>query len=390
MKHKLVKIFKKKRKFALILLMINTFFQINLISQDIPFVEMLKFEETTKHYVQLPEGTILEDIHPYDIPLMEPKEEVNIHSQYLDNEGNPQEDILLKATINCYEDWEGLGNKWLINQDGISSYKSSTPKGNNYSFIRTIPHTGMSNAFYTLNKESIGMNGYLASKVYPPQLLSQLKSTGHLYSITSNAQVVVQNEETTYTIYSEGSPFTITEVVFNDNNNNPIDFDNISLSNTDIERITISTFGQGLCDQFLIMSKIEISRDILLNGLCVKKVIETYYDNYLFNCTDNNVLSRNQLANTDIETNNNTEIFIHPNPLNDDFLFLTIPNSMLDKNLIVELKSIQGRLLKKIKINQATNQLPISVGDFIQQDGLYLLSVKDDQQTFTKKFYYFN
>jgi len=343
-----------------------------LSSQDIPKVLDLKFQERNTERIKIPDNVSIEDLNPYDMPEFKYTEETNYHHLYFDDNENPQEEIELLNSVNRYEDWENLGEKWLINQNGITTYDRIL-KGK-YAIKRHLEHSNMSKAFYNVYKDNAKNNGLLPVYIYPPGVATQMvKDSNEYIFYNSDYPKTIITVEKSDTIY----PPDITDP----------DFPNSGDST--IIRIEIEVFDTTICNNDLITSKIEIVKDTLANGECIKRIIETYYSNYEYACDE--ILSpRSSNINKIYEEQISVQSFsIFPNPLNNQMLILNVPNQLLNEDVEISLKTMQGNLIHKWQNMKALKKMSVNVGKHLfDYSGMYLISIKSKNKVFSKKFYY--
>jgi len=341
---------------------------------DIPLVNDLSYVERTVNHVKLPPNTHLEDLHPYDMPILEFKEETNSHHEFLDANNNPQEEITLLNSVNCYEDWENLGNKWIINQDGITTYKDS--RGSRGHIVNHIPHSNMSQVFYIMHKQNVQSLGFLVSKAYP-----------------TGIGTTMVKKDSIYTYFNDTYPKTVVEIIKTDTFSPPPDPDDPDFPFTgdpDVIKVTEYVYDTIVCGTELLTSSIESRKDTLTNGLCVRIITENYYTNYSLDCEDI-ILPRNQDENQNKDNAKFYENFaIYPNPLQDENLILDVPNSFIDNKIEITLKTINGKLIKTFIIPKAYKQMTLNATNYLKTQGIYIITIKNDKQILSKKFYFFN
>ena len=299
------------------------------------------------------------------MPILEFKEETNSHHEFLDADNNPQEEIVLLNSVNCYEDWENLGDKWIINQDGITTYKGL--KGS----INHIPHSNMSKVFYLMHKQNVQSFGFLISKAYP----------------TGIGTVMVKKDS----IYTYFYPKRVIEIIKKDTlppPPNPNDPNFPFTPDPDIIKVTEYKYDTIICGVELLTSSIESRKDTLTNGLCVRKITENYYTNYSLDCEDL-ILPRNQKENPNNGKFKET-FAIYPNPLHDENLILDVPKSFIDNKIEITLKTIGGELIKTFIVPKAYKQMTLNASNYLKIQGMYLITIKNNKQILSKKFYYFN
>ncbi len=185
---------------------------------------------------------------------------------FIDPFDNPQEEVSLLNSVNCYEDWENLAEKWLINQNGITTYDKKLKR---YVFKSQMDHSNMSKALYNIYRDNVKDNGLLPAYIYPPGVATQMVKS-----------------DSTYIYYNDNYPKTIISVEKSDTINPPdiTDPDFPNTGDSTIIRIVIEVFDTTICNTDLITSRIEISKDTLSNGECIKRISKTYFSDYEFSC----------------------------------------------------------------------------------------------------------
>lgn len=356
----------------------------NLVAQSVEYVNQMQFTKTQNHYVLVGRGVSPMDMHPYDIPLLEPKSNVVDVKYSLDSEGNTQAENTLVSAINIQEEWEGLADKWVVNQNGISTYNKDKRRG--YSFESNMPHSNMSGAFYRANQLRIKESGFLITKAFPKTLLRESEisypkrevANAVLYKIKPNVLKAV----------GRSFPYKIVNVTYGDDVD--INLDQVD-PDDDYEiggvmpdspiSITTLTYGEFHCGEALLSHEVHETFDKLQNNECVKKIMETTYSNYILECNARERSNENPIAR---EAN----ILIYPNPLNQSFINVLIPEESEYSIIEIDLLSIDGKHLASFNIGSDARHIQIPVAEFIYSEGMYMLALKGKNEMQIKKFFY--
>lgn len=391
------------------------------IAQNPTYVDNIGFEITESSKIVLPEGTQYDDIHEFDIASLEYQEKTTYKSKYFDDEGNPQTEITLTNAINFYEDWQGLATKWIMNQDGTTSYKQEDSQGA-YIEYKYQAQSERGEQLYEGVKTLANETGFIASLVYPQQLEAYMEEEGIEYIVGPDGSLIRQNNGSyvTYRLATvEGQKIgIISEVNYfgspgDHENESPNveegeeggDGDEVGdyeypeipdVNDLEVANATTSVFDIDLCGELFLSSRIGLTKVKLFNGLCAKSVIEEYYSDYDFECNDGDFKMGNDVSEMTVGTSQSdherstfsSDLTVYPNPLSNDMISISLPTEIANQDYELTITNLSGIefLERKGKLNDA--KLQLNVGASLSSDGIYIISIISENQVFTKNFYY--
>ncbi len=366
------------------------------LSQDIPYVDKISYTHTESQRLALPSGTSFDDLHAYDIPSLEYKEISYRLDKSLDEAGNPQTIRTVTNGVNFYEEWQRLSERWLFNQNGTTLY-SRVGKGRNKTYNETdlIHHSRVGLEMYQDFKNETLKYGFLTSMVFPNSIIQAIKngssSNGILlesnlpYTIAPDGSLVMTNTGGEYMVYQlvdndkigiikyikyQEEPDVSVYPVFPDEND------------PNVMSFSISVFDQISCDELLLKSKTEVSKEVLFNGLCAKRIIEEFYDEYDFQC------NQSALRSSNLNHKTVAEMTLFPNPLRSDVLTIFLPVSLDEEEVEITISNLNGQKLGQIIKSINGNTIQFNVGDSLSTQGLYIISIRSSGYSNNKKIFY--
>lgn len=364
------------------------------VAQEVPYVDNIEYQHTESHRIAFPTGTIFEDIHAYDMPSLEYKEMSYQMNKSLDEGGNPQTLQTLTGAVNFYEDWQQLAERWLFNQEGTTLY-GVQGKGRNkfYYEMDAYDHSRKGLELYLDTKAQINQFGYLTSLVFPSNIREILDGNTSLvgnttpYIIAPDGSIIVTNTGGEYIIYQEidnenGSIGIIKQIKYQEDPDVSVYPVFPDENDPGVISLSISVFDIEICEELFLSSTIEVVKDVLFNGLCAKRITENIYSDYEFECQQTVARSSN------IELELLGEMNLSPNPLRSDLLSITLPITLDDEEVLIEILDLRGQRIGKITERVNGDIIQLNVGGLIAAQGLYIISVQSPSYTNTKKIYY--
>jgi len=366
-------------------------------SQGVPFVDKISYKQTESHRLALPDGTLFDDIHAYDMPSLEYKEMSHQLEKGLDENGNPQTIKTVISGINFHEDWQRLAKRWLFNSKGTTLYEASG-KGRNttYNQIEFIEYSRMGLEMYENTKEQIRKFGYLSSLVFPSEIRTFIENgsqggTIHgvdvPHKIAPDGSIILTNSGGEYVVYQvlksgNGSIGIIKYIKYENEPNNPIFPVFPDENDPAVIVMSVSVFDKEVCDELLLTSVTDVEKEILFNGICAKRIVEKTYSDYQFDCEQTEL--RSSFKSGQIQE----ELTLSPNPLRSSLLTISLPMSLDGENVKVTIGNLSGKKLGEL--NQIVNgdRLQVDIGDIIASQGLYIISVQTIDYIGTKKLFY--
>lgn len=237
----------------------------------------------------------------------------------------------------------------------------------------------MSNAFYQLHKKDVKVNGLLTNKVFPRNIRRILNDNNVQYTVIEPYTTIICDSNIC-TIYKDNIPRTITTVKYKTGGPQTV---NPDINDPNIIGIEVYVFDTEICEENLLSSKVEISKDTLSNGLCANRMIETTYTDYQFDCCEGNIELRSS-SKKDID------ISLHPNPLNSDLMKIRLPDQFIGNDVDISIHTIEGKLIKQYNTYIGAKQLTVKVGKYLENQGLYIMRFVSKDKILSKKFYFIN
>lgn len=352
-------------------------------AQSMMYVDAISYNEVEKTCLLLPPNTVLADVDPYDMPDLEYQEVEFLHEEWLDQLGNPQTSYTVLNSENSYRDWETEHKKWLFNQDGLSGFREESP--NNFILNKVEAMSDVEVEGYNQLRARVQQYGQLQNIVFPQDIANILSQNGTPFQTTIQGHIYIvnQNEITVWIPGETSSVIATLSYVYNVET--PTYSGEINMLDPDLESVTITTYDILFCEDQFKSSSIDIQRTTLNNGLCAKRVVETYFSNYEFdmNCRGS---SRNVIADGTSEE----KLSVYPNPLNSNILTIKT-NGIFESEVInVKIISMDGKEVFNQQVENSNESIKLSVRGSLDSSGLYILNINDGTTSRNSKFYYIN
>lgn len=156
------------------------------------------------------------------------------------------------------------------------------------------------------------------------------------------------------------------------------------IQDPDVISVIVSVFDLEICGELFLTSTIETTKDVLFNGLCAKRISQTNYNNYQFDCTE----TASRSSEEDLDRKGNMKIA--PNPLRSDILHIGLPLDMNGEHATIQLSTISGQVISRQEKVIQGNSIQLPVAHLLPQEGLYIISIQSSKYTDSQKFFYLN
>ena len=364
----------------LLIALISLFSFIQVSAQNLNCVDDVSYTTDETKVLLLPQNTAFSDVHVYDIPNLKHTEKTKSHHEYVDDTGEIHHDIILTDAVNCHEEWENLANRWSFDQTGMTSYYDE-PRGGS-TLINQILYDTTTVILYNINKQTVLFKGILANKVYPVNIASEL-TIMNIPFVVLNPGVIMTTDSTTFTVFDENPPKTITKVTYKTGGPNP--GTPPDPTDPDVIKADIRVFDTQMCGEYLLTLKVRIRNDTLSNGLCSKQVVTTDYTNYQFACCG----PQPQISSSTDKFTSTSELKLYPNPFNSGRLTITLPESFAGKDILISLHTSEGKLIKTFSSFAPEGmKIDLNVNKYLNKQGLYLIRVVNEDIVLSKKFFF--
>lgn len=357
-------------------------------AQEVPFIDDISYQQSESHRLAFPNGTTLKDIHAYDMPSMEYKEMSYQIDKSIDEDGNPQTQQTLIGAVNFYEDWQKLATRWVFNHKGTTQYHRRK-QGKNIFYYKTAfeEHSDVGADYYEITKKQTQNDGFLPSIVFPTKLNETLDKNGVTYTIAPDGSVVTTNDTggyCTYKLTNIGNKRVgiIKQITYDDASEDPVFPVFPDDNDPNVIKVVISVYDIYSCGTLLLSNTTTIEKEVLFNGICAKRIIENNYNKYRFDCQE--VAARSSV----IDEAEVGEMILSPNPMRSDFLHITLPLELDNESVQIDIRKIDGQKIATVTQQVNGKIIPLNIGDTVNAQGLYIISVKSSKYSNSKKLYY--